>query len=231
MVKISDLEKLNILYVDDEILVETTFDTLTTLCKNVYNTKDEQEAMDVYKNNIGHIDIVIVNIYLRNGNSGIGIARNIRFFNQNIPIVFIAKYIEIKDISEAIKLNIVNYLQKPFSFNELMYTLMLCVHKIQRANNNNNILSYQILCENVYYCVLKKEVIINGRIIHLTKNEVATIEFLIEKKGTMIPYAVLANAIGDDISEIALMNIISRLRKKIGICNIKNVARLGYILL
>lgn len=35
---------------------------------------------------------------------------------------------------------------------------------------------------------------------------------------------------GDEVSEIAIKNTISRLRKKINCSSIKNVAKIGYIL-
>ena len=86
------------------------------------------------------------------------------------------------------------------------------------------------VCSNVDYCHFTKQLIIGYQKIQLSKNEILAIELLLEKRGEMISYEFFANAIGDQISEIALKNIISRLRKKIQNDCIKNVAKLGYLL-
>jgi DNA-binding response OmpR family regulator len=77
---------------------------------------------------------------------------------------------------------------------------------------------------------MTKEVISYGKTIALSRNEIQAIEFLIEKRGQLVHYGYFASIIGDEVSEIAIKNIISRLRKKINCPSIKNIAKIGYIL-
>ena len=77
---------------------------------------------------------------------------------------------------------------------------------------------------------MSKEVISNGEVISLSKNEIQAIELLLAKRGQILPYRYFASVIGDEVSEVAIKNTISRLRKKLNCKSIKNIAKIGYIL-
>jgi len=224
MAKLNDLKNLSILYADDdEILRESTTNTLQTLFKNVYSAPNGKEAFELYEK---HKDIQIIMLDIKMGSvSGIEVAQKIRLENENIPIFLVSSYTEVNDLLASIKLNLVDYISKPISFKKITEVLLECLESLEK----NNFLR-QNLCKNVDYNPMTKEVISYGKTIALSRNEIQAIEFLIEKRGQLVHYGYFASIIGDEVSEIAIKNIISRLRKKKNCSSIKNIAKLGYIL-
>lgn len=224
MLDLDNLKKMAILYADDdEVLRISTVNTLKTLFDDVYSAENGSDAIEIF---LKHKNIQIVMLDIKMGSvSGIDAAKYIRKTDKNIPIFLVSSYSETQDLIEAVRLNLVDYLRKPFTFRQLLETFERCLEKMQEQK----ILLHNI-CENVNYCPFTKQLIVNSEKIALSKNEIFAMELLIEKKGEMISYEFFANTIGDEISEIALKNIISRLRKKIQNDCIKNVAKLGYLL-
>lgn len=224
MLDLDNLKKLEILYADDdEVLRISTINILETLFDNVYSARDGKQAIDIFDNN-KNIKIIMLDIKMGNI-SGIDVAKYIRKIDKNIQIFLVSSYTETKDLIDAVKLNLVDYLEKPFTFRQLLGVFERC---LERMEQDKPLLIN--VCSNVDYCHFTKQLIIGYQKIQLSKNEILAIELLLEKRGEMISYEFFANAIGDQISEIALKNIISRLRKKIQNDCIKNVAKLGYLL-
>ena len=224
MLDLDNLKKLEILYADDdEVLRISTINILETLFDNVYSARDGKQAIDIFDNN-KNIKIIMLDIKMGNI-SGIDVAKYIRKIDKNIQIFLVSSYTETKDLIDAVKLNLVDYLEKPFTFRQLLGVFERC---LERMEQDKPLLIN--VCRNVDYCHFTKQLIIGYQKIQLSKNEILAIELLLEKRGEMISYEFFANAIGDQISEIALKNIISRLRKKIQNDCIKNVAKLGYFL-
>lgn len=224
MANLNDLKNLSILYADDDdMLRESTSNTLQTLFKKVYSAKNGNEAIEVYEKNK---DIQIIMLDIKMGSiSGIEVAQKIRLTNENIPIFLVSSYTEVKDLLDAVKLNLVDYLQKPVTFKKLTEVFIECLELLKK---NNFLL--QNLCENIDYNPMSKEVISHGINIPLSKNEIQAIELLISKRAQVLPYGYFASIIGDEVSEIAIKNTISRLRKKLNCSSIKNIAKIGYIL-
>jgi DNA-binding response OmpR family regulator len=224
MLDLDNLKKLEILYADDdEVLRISTINILETLFDNVYSARDGKQAIEIFNNN-KNIKIIMLDIKMGNI-SGIDVAKYIRKIDKNIQIFLVSSYTETKDLIDAVKLNLVDYLEKPFTFRQLLGVFERC---LERMEQDKPLLIN--VCSNVDYCHFTKQLIIGYQKIQLSKNEILAIELLLEKRGEMISYEFFANAIGDQISEIALKNIISRLRKKIQNDCIKNVAKLGYLL-
>ena len=224
MLDLDYLKKMTILYADDdEVLRISTVNTLKTLFDNVYSAENGTHAIDIF-NKYKEIQIIMLDVKMGDV-SGIDVAKYIRKIDKNIPIFLVSSYSETQDLIDAVRLNLVDYLRKPFTFRELLRTFDRCLEKMQEQKN-----LFHNICENVNYCPFTKQIIVNNEKIPLSKNEIFAMELLIAKRGEMISYRFFANAIGDDVSEIALKNIISRLRKKIQKDCIKNVAKIGYLL-
>lgn len=225
MSNLNELKNISILYADDDdILRQSTTNTLKTLFKNVYSAKDGKEALEIYNSHINDIQIIMLDIKM-GSISGIEVAQNIRLTNEKIPMFLVSSYTEIDDLLDSIKLNLVDYLQKPVTFKKLTEVFTDCLKMLEK----NNFL-VQNLEENINYNPFSKEVISHGNRILLSKNEIQAIELLILKRGQIIKYEYFAEIMGDEVSEIAIKNTISRLRKKINCSSIKNVAKIGYIL-
>lgn len=220
---LENLKYLSILYVDDdEILRNSTQNILSTLFKNVFVAKDGEEAIKIYDTN--NINILMLDIKMKNM-SGIDVAKYIRAIDSKIPIFLVSSYTDVEDMLDAIKLDLVDYLKKPFSFEELLNTLIRCLSKI-----DSKYLIKNNLGENAFYDFLSKQLISNGEYITLTKSEIDVIEIFLQRRNKLISYIEFAHILGENISEVALKNIIYKLRKKIGNNSIQNLSKIGYIL-
>lgn len=158
---LENLKYLSILYDDDEILRNSTQNILSTLFKNVFVAKDGERAIKIYDTN--NINILMLNIKMKNM-SGIDVAKYIRAIDSKIPIFLVSSYTDVEDMLDAIKLDLVDYLKKPFSFEEVLNTLIRCLSKI-----DSKYLIKNNLGENAFYDFLSKQLISNGEYITLTK--------------------------------------------------------------
>lgn len=225
MIKFEDLKNLTILYADDdEILLESTAKTLSMIFSKVYTAKNGEEAIKIFdEHNTVHITMLDVKM---GSVSGIDVAKHIRRNDPNIPIFLVSSYAETKDMIEACKLNLVDYIQKPFTFSILTQTLLDCLARLQA---NGSLLAK--INNNLFYNQFSKELIKENKSITLSKNEIEIFELLLAKGNQIVTYEMLINYLGGEISDAALKNIILRLRKKIGDDTIRNLSKVGYTLL
>lgn len=81
------LKNISILYVEDESDVrEFTSKLLSSLLKNVFTAENGQDGLDLYKENINTIDLIVTDINMPKMN-GIAMCEKIRELNKEIPIV------------------------------------------------------------------------------------------------------------------------------------------------
>ncbi|MFA6778064.1 MULTISPECIES: response regulator transcription factor [Aliarcobacter] len=220
---IVELKKLNILYVDDdEVLCSSTKNILSPLFNNVFIAENGEEAIEIFDNQ--KIHIVMMDVKMHNL-SGIDVAKYMRDRDKNIPIFLVSSYTDVNELIEAIKLDLVDYIKKPFTFEKLLTTLFECLDKMKLKGNLKHILG-----ENIFYDELSKKVFINNKDILLTKSEVKIIETLIKKRGQMVTYLEFINILDRELSESALKNIVYRLRSKLEGNSIKNLYNVGYML-
>lgn len=220
---IVELKKLNILYVDDdEVLCSSTKNILSPLFNNVFIAENGEEAIEIFDNQ--KIHIVMMDVKMHNL-SGIDVAKYMRDKDKNIPIFLVSSYTDVNELIEAIKLDLVDYIKKPFTFEKLLTTLFECLDKMKLKGNLKHILG-----ENIFYDELSKKVFINNKDILLTKSEVKIIETLIKKRGQMVTYLEFINILDRELSESALKNIVYRLRSKLEGNSIKNLYNVGYML-
>lgn len=220
---IVELKKLNILYVDDdEVLCSSTKNILSPLFNNVFIAENGEEAIEIFDNQ--KIHIVMMDVKMHNL-SGIDVAKYMRDKDKNIPIFLVSSYTDVNELIEAIKLDLVDYIKKPFTFEKLLSTLFECLDKMKLKGNLKHILG-----ENIFYDELSKKVFINNKDILLTKSEVKIIETLIKKRGQMVTYIEFINILDRELSESALKNIVYRLRSKLEGNSIKNLYNVGYML-
>jgi len=218
------LKEVTILLVDDDDAFRvSTCNTLEMLGARVLSASNGHDAWSYFKTQ----EVMIVIADIRMGDfSGLSLAKKIRTYNSTIPIVIVSSYTQTEDLIEACRLNLIEYLVKPFSFQSLANTLKRCLDRL-----NLHKLIYNTITPSIRYNPYTKMLVTNeGTEVGLSKNEVNIIEFLIAYRGQVIGYAALKDIIGEDVSSAALKNIILRLRKKIGEDVIENIQKIGYML-
>lgn len=107
------MEKLKILIVEDEEAIrKLIYKTLTAENMLVYQAENGKEGLDMIANT--DFDLVILDI-LMEGISGYDVARSIRSFNLQLPIIFLSGKNEDQDIIQGFDMGADAYITKPFS--------------------------------------------------------------------------------------------------------------------
>ena len=75
-----------------------------------------KQALEIFKNN--HPNLVLMDIKLRDGDSGIATASQIRL-GSNVPIIFISAHSDEKILGDMNNITFSKYLNKPFSDSKL----------------------------------------------------------------------------------------------------------------
>lgn len=219
------LKNLTLLYAEDNKEArELNSKIFEFFFKNIIAVKDGLEALEIYDNQL--VDLVILDISMPKLD-GLSVARKIREIDSKIPILILTNLLEIAPLKEAVSLNLVDYLIKPISFEILKNSLL---KSIQQMKMNNLLKIY--IDDNIWYYMQNKVVLVNNRIITLSKKENILLELLCKNKGNLLENDYLENIIfQENITNSSLKNLVYSLRKKLGTKNIQNSKELGYILL
>ena len=131
---------------------------------------------DVAFNNISNdYDLYILDINIPNMN-GLEVLKNIKNKNPKTKVLIISANINIDLIREAYILGCDDYIKKPFDLEELIF-------KINRYEKKNKLIYLE---ENIVFNLLNKELLIDGNILELTKNEKNLLFLLVENLGVKV---------------------------------------------
>lgn len=221
MSDINELKELTVLFADDdEIFLDSTQKTLQMLFKHVFVASNGTDALTLYKDM--HPNIIMLDIRMGSV-GGLEVAKEIRQTNKHVPIFIISSYTETHELLEACRLNLVDYITKPFSFQTLLDALSKCILMLKAEGSLSKIIN-----TTTHYNASSKTLIKDGVPLSLTKNELIVLELLLEQRGKVITYETLMHALGNEISYQALQNLVLRLRKKLGENSIHNLSKVGY---
>ena len=121
LVKIENLKKLTIIFVDDEIeIIEIISDTLTKLNVNFFVAYNGEEALNLI--NTHKIDLLVTDINMPIMD-GIRLIEILRDNNNNMDCIIMSAYTEKKYKDKAKVLNVKKYITKPFDFIEFLDVL------------------------------------------------------------------------------------------------------------
>ena len=189
----------------------------------VYAASNGDEAIDIF-NNIGP-NIIITDFKMPSTN-GLELTTHIRKTNKDIPIVVISAYTDKKALVEFTALNLVKYLVKPVGFEELDRVLEECAKELIE----NGLFEVK-LNDTTLYSFSQKCIIRDDQNISLAPNEIKFLELLLNNRKKLVSNEMIEYEVynSEAITDAALNNLVSKLRKKIGLNNIKNISKTGYI--
>lgn len=216
------LKTLNVLYVDDDDQAcETIGNTLKYYFNNVYIAKNGFEALEIYKKKSCNVLLVDYDMPIMNGYEFL---QEVRAENSLIPAVIISSYDDKDKLFNAIKLELVEYLVKPFEHSELkelFKNILAWMEKKSLLEIN--------LSQNSSYSFITKQIITDKKVLDLTSAEYKILEYLIFNENRLIFYQELIDQNSDDSNQKSLVSQIYKIKKKIGVDIIKNVKNEGYI--
>ncbi len=198
----------SILVVDDDTRIRQLLSKyLRKYDFTIFEAIDSETALEQIKNN--KFDLLILDVMMP-GLNGIELTKKIR--NQyNIPILMLTALSETIDRIKGLQAGVDDYLPKPFDPQELL----LRVNAILRRQSNNETEKFKVLHFGPFTMHPTKRFLSkNGKVIALTRKEVALIQLFYAKKNKIVTR--------DELSEIdGMVNArtidvqITRLRKKL----------------
>ncbi len=223
--KLKMLKSATVLYIDDDAALRNIVSQiLSFFFDNVLTAADGVEGLEVFYGSEAHIIITDLKMPTMDGLTFI---KEIRSKNKNIPIIMASAYAEQENLLAAVKLNLVEYIIKPLTYDSLERVLFECVDKMIQ----NGVLSIEI-ADGVQYDTLTNTLHKDNQGVVLTRKESQLLRLLLEKRGTLVEKELIEESVYTDsaMSATALRNLALRLRKKIGNDIFITVGNLGYIL-
>jgi two-component system OmpR family response regulator len=166
---------------------------------------------------------------------GLSLAKEIRFLNQEIPIIFLTAKNQKEDILEGFKSGADDYITKPFSMEELLYRIEAVMRRT--ANNSMNKKEEFFVIGNYSFDPLKQLLSYMDKPIKLTTKESELLELLCRHGNKILErnFALKTIWIDDNYFNARSMDVyITRLRKylrKDPAVKILNVHGKGYKLI
>ncbi|MDY0327962.1 MAG: response regulator [Arcobacteraceae bacterium] len=222
MKKLDILKELSVLYVDDDKQAcESLKHILQYYFKEVFIAYNGVEALEVFENKECHFLIVDYDMPLMDGYEFLSKVREI---DEEIFAIIMSSYDDKVKLKNAIKLNLLEYMTKPYELNELQEVLKKLALKVEK----NALLKVQITPECCYDKTLN-QIIINNVGEQLTSYEVKVFEYLLKNQDKIVSYDQLLDIL-DSTSQKSLISIIYKINNKLPSKLIKNIKDIGYIL-
>ncbi len=99
------------------------------MLKNVFAAENGQEGLDLYKENINNIDLIVTDINMPKMN-GITMCEKIRELNKEIPIVVTSAHNDTSFLKKAIDVGVSTYAMKPIDLYQLIESITKAIEPI-----------------------------------------------------------------------------------------------------
>lgn len=217
------LKNYTILYVeDDEEMRRVAVEYLSRICKRVYEAENGKVALNVWRDE--KPDIIITDISMPKMN-GIDMARYIRAEDQKTPIIVATAYTDQEYLIKAVELQLVKYIVKPVTKEKLMGALELSLQRMEDKSKFSLPLS-----DTCSYNGFSKEIVCDGKVIKLTKNELLFLDLLAFNTSRVVTYDEIEAQVWpyEGMSSDAIRSLVRALRKKLPDDALDNISGIGY---
>jgi two-component system, OmpR family, response regulator VanR len=214
-----------LLYAEDEPIVsEQMLPIFRQMFRNVEMAEDGERAYAAFLE--GGIHIVVADISMPKMN-GLELIRKIREHDRKMPIVITTSHDDNAYLKEAVSLYLVDYLVKPFKLDALKSALEKSARQLLEEGR-----AVQSFGNGTEYNLLRRELFRNGETLVLTLKEQHFLELMIRNRNRLVTKELVEYEVwgGEEMSEAALKNFLTRLRKKIGKDTIRTVQETGFLL-
>lgn len=225
-------EYYSVLYAEDDVSVRKNYVLyLENHFEKVYEACNGKEALSIYRDR--KPDILLLDITMSELN-GLDLIKIIREDDPDTPIIILSAHSHKEFLLEAIKLNLVDYLVKPVSRNELKEVIENTIKKLslEKIDSEDNKVEITRHC---YWDRRTRMFFNKNKIVDLTKNERILFELLLNKKNEVVKPSDISSYVWDDIesdniNDASIRNLVKRLRKKLPVDIIQSIYGSGYIL-
>jgi len=218
------LEKLSILYVEDErLLREGYIPFLKEVCQILYVAEDGLQAYEIYKEH--RPNIILLDLYMPKL-TGIELAKKIRKNDYDTVLIAFTGHSDRKVLLELVDLYFLSYLIKPVTQTALIEALNKASEKI--CGNQYIHLPFNCSWDNrskVLFC--------KDRQIHLTRRETLFVDLMVNKRG--VPSSdqdildhVWSDKYNKEVANTSIRTLVKNLRKKVPKGLIRSQYGVGY---
>ena len=218
----------NILIVEDERIVAMEIEsyliklgyTIVGICSTADEAYDRAISSEV--------DLILMDIYLIDS-SGIEATARIKEIKPDIPVIFLTAHMDEETIEQAIAVDPVSYLIKPFNRNELLVAIKIA---LKRSVFQKEIrVGEMVLDREFSYDNEPFQLICCGEIISLSKKERMLLNLFLENKNRLVSNLMMEYELWPDQESNASRRrtLISRLRAKLKHKFIETSSSEGYI--
>lgn len=201
---------MKILLIEDEVkLANFIAKGLTEVGYVVTHESNGSEALETAA--VNEFDLILLDIMLP-GQNGFDVLRNLREFSIDTPIIFMSALSESEHVIKGLDLGAVDYIKKPFDFEELKAR----VRNVQRKFGSTRASILQI--KDLRVDLIKREVTRGEQLVELSKREFSILELLLVNANRVLSKSEITEKIwninfdrGSNVVEVHL----HQLRKKI----------------
>ncbi|TDG35982.1 response regulator transcription factor [Pedobacter changchengzhani] len=185
---------MKILIVEDETeLAQSIADYLSEenyLCEFAINFKQALTKIETY-----NYDCILLDIMLPDGN-GMAILEELKKQGKQDGVIIISAKDALDDKIKGLQLGADDYLIKPFHLSELAARIYSLIRRKQFGNSNT------FFQNELQIDLLAKTVLVNGKIINLTKKEFDLLLYFIGNKNRIISKSTLAEHLSGDFADM-----------------------------
>ncbi|NLY04350.1 MAG: response regulator transcription factor [Campylobacter sp.] len=218
----NNFKELKILIVEDEKDIrESMAEALEEIFGEVITAQHGDEGVKKFKKYSPHVIITDISMPIMNG---LDMTKAIKEISSSTPIVALSAFSEKEKLLKAIDVGVDKYLLKPIDMDELLVAISeLAKRRISSLNDIE-------FGDDFKFNLSKKELYKNNKFIALTKKELAFVNLLVERIGTLVLHEDIKRYVWMDehVNDAAIRTFVKRVRDKIGANTVKNVPGLGY---
>ncbi len=157
-------------------------------------------------------DAILLDLMLP-GQSGLDVLRNLREFGIATPVLIVSALTDSKHVVGGLEAGAVDYLRKPFAFEELLARLHIIGRKTAAPAGAEALRLADLVLDPLGRVVTRA-----GRVISLTNREFALLELLLRNAGRVVSKTRIAEKVWDvdfDMGSNVIEVHISQLRRKL----------------
>ena len=207
---------------DDKIIGDGLLNTLKLEGHAVDWVEDKESAMLAFETN--KYEILLLDIGLPDG-SGLDVLKNIRLHKNNIPVLILTAFDDMKTKLKGLDGGADDYLIKPFKLEELKARIR-AIHRRKDGNSQPLLTVNHITLDPASRKILQL-----GKEINISTKEFSVLQILMEKPTKIFSKQEIENSIYGWDNEIESNTIeahISNLRRKLGKATIETIKHVGY---
>ncbi|MBN8823561.1 MULTISPECIES: response regulator transcription factor [unclassified Spirosoma] len=159
----------------------------------------------------GLYDLVLLDLMLP-GQTGFEVLQNLRAFGLTVPVMILSALSDPEKVVQGLDLGAVDYLRKPFDFNELLARIRVLQRRTAISDN------VVLRVADLEMRLVTHEVFKHGERLELTNREFALLELLIRRPGQLVTKTEIAEKVWSvdfDMGSNVIEVHIYQLRKKL----------------